>query len=218
MQEESKITEYFPFMRDGIYWLSISKGPTGREFYLFDTGTARNVFAKERAEKLGLSVDEVNERFNVGNDITTMRNTGHEVTQALKDMFAIIDKAADKGNVDVETIKDELYQTYLRTMPERSFRKQFITADNITGFSADILRNFKTSANRIAAQASKLQYGDEIEAQIERAKDTLQGMPLTDKSKYGELIDEMAARGRAELNPPEPGVVSSLVNQFAYYW
>ena len=218
MQEESKITEYFPFMRDGIYWLSISKGPTGREFYLFDTGTARNVFAKERAEKLGLSVDEVNERFNVGNDITTMRNTGHEVTQALKDMFAIIDKSANKGTVNVENIKDELYQTYLRTMPERSFRKQFITADNITGFSADIFRNFKTSANRIAAQASKLQYGDEIEAEIERAKDSLQGMPLTDKTKYGELIDEMAARGRAELNPPEPGIVSSLVNQFAYYW
>jgi len=218
MQEESKITEYFPFMRDGIYWLSISKGPTGREFYLFDTGTARNLFAQERAEKLGLSEDEVNERFNVGNDITTMRNSGHEVTQALKDMFAIIDKAAEKGNVDVETIKDELYQTYLRTMPERSFRKQFITADNITGFSADIFRNFKTSANRIAAQASKLQYGDEIEAEIERAKDSLQGMPLADKSKYGEIIDEMAARGRAELNPPEPGTVSALVNQFAYYW
>jgi hypothetical protein len=43
-------------------------------------------------------------------------------------------------------------------------------------------------------------------------------MPLKNKTKYGEFIDEMANRGREELNPPEPGVVSSIVNQFAYYW
>ena len=71
----------------------------------------------------------------------------------LQEMFANIDQADGAGRFDPakfasepdpaaaakaaldaykEELKDQLYQTYLMTMPERSFRKQFLHAEKIT--------------------------------------------------------------------------------------
>jgi hypothetical protein len=228
--------DYFPFKRYGKYWLRVEGGPTGREFYLFESAADRNLFRTRRARELGVE-DKDEAVFNQGNDISALRKDFNIEGSMLQEMFANIDQATGDARFDPanfagqpdptasakaaldaykEELKDQLYQTYLMTMPERSFRKQFIHAEKITGFSADILRNFKTSATAYANQLSKLKYNTEISNTIQRARDSLEGMPSDQKGRLGLFIDEMAARANEETNPPEEGQLATRINQFAF--
>ena len=219
MQEGSDfrgIDEYFPFMRYGNYWLRVN-GPQGREFYLFESGTERNAWLTKRARELGVDPNTDTETFDAGDDLAALRKKYSPESRMLADMFETIDNETDKPGFDKEALKDALYQTYLMTLPEESYRKQFLHAENVTGFSSDVFRNFTTTANRIASQASKLAYGDKISAEIERARDTLAGMPALKKAKLELFVNEIQSRVDDELNPPIESKAVSRINQFAYY-
>lgn len=217
MQEEEKQGVYFPFMREGKFWLRID-GPNGKEFYMFEGGTQRNLFEIQRAKQLGLDIKDAREAgtFMSGDNFASFRKNAPTDSKMLTEMFDAIDKATAKPGMDKEALKDQLYQTYLMTLPEQSIRKQFLHAENVTGFSADIFRNFKTSAMRLANQASKLKYGTEIQAAVQQGKDSLEGNP--DRAKLGLFIDELSERANAELDPPEQSWLATKLNQIAYYW
>ena len=220
--------EYFPFLRYGKYWLRVAKGPTGREFYLFENGAERNRFLLKRAKELGINKDDPN--FSAGDDITSLRKDFQDSSVMLQEMFAAIDSTAVDPKFDSskyataaeanlafkEELKDQLYQTYLMTMPERSFRKQFLHAENVTGFTSDIFRNFKTSATNYANQLAKLKYGTEITNQVQRARDSLEGMPAMERAKLELFVNEIGERAQEEINPPDPGKIATRVNQFAF--
>jgi len=205
-------------MREGNYWLSIKGGPTGKEFYMFESGIARNLFEAKRARELGRSVNDLRtgQDFTSGDDITSMRNAGAQDSQMLSQMFKDIDAATASPGFSKDALKDQLYQTYLLTLPEQSFRKQFIHAEDVTGFSADILRNFTTSAMRAANQSSKLKYGNVLYREVQRAKDSLAGNP--ESAKLGLFIKELEDRSQEELNPPAQSALVTGLNKIAYLW
>jgi hypothetical protein len=228
--------DYFPFKRYGEYWLRVEGGPAGREFYLFENGKDRNLFQARRARELGVDRND-QKTFFKGDDIHALRQNFQDSSVMLQEMFSNIDQATGDGRFDPanftgqadpagaakaaldaykEELKDQLYQTYLMTMPERSFRKQFIHAEKVTGFSADILRNFKTSATAYSNQLAKLKYGTEINNSIQRARDTLEGMPADMRGRMELFVNEMNTRAQAEINPPEDSALAAGVNQFAF--
>ena len=209
--------DYFPFKRYGQYWLRVEGGLAGREFYLFENGTERNLFLIRRARELGLDPKDP-KAFSQGDDISALRKNFQDSSVMLQEMFAAIDGAdTSKAPADFsDDIKDQLYQIYLQTMPERSFRKQFIHADKVTGFSADILRNFKTSAVAYSNQLAKLKYGTDISNTITRARDSLEGMPADMRGRLELFVNEMSIRANEEINPPEEGKVATRINQFAF--
>jgi hypothetical protein len=229
--------DYFPFKRYGQYWLRVEGGPAGREFYLFENGSDRNLFQIRRAREMGVDTND-QAVFSKGDDIHALRKNFQDSSVMLQEMFANIDQATGDGRFDPanfasqpdpaaaakaaleaykEELKDQLYQTYLQTMPERSFRKQFIHADKVTGFSADILRNFKTSSVAYSNQLAKLKYSTEISNTIQRARDTLAGMPADMRGRMELFVNEMAQRAQEEINPPEEHPVATRVNQFAFF-
>lgn len=224
--------EYFPFKRHGDYWLRVTNGPAGREFYAFDSGTERNEFLQIRAAQLGKDPNDGTE-FVAGDDIRSLREDFSTDSLMLQKMFAAIEEAKADGRFDPskykteadakaafdryrEELKDQIYQVYLMSLPERSFRKQFLHAENVTGFSADVLRNFKQSATAYANQLAKLKYANEIRNQLQRAKDSLEGMPPLERAKLELFINEMATRANEEIDPPPQGKVVNAVNQFAF--
>jgi hypothetical protein len=220
--------EYFPFMRYGKYWLRVEKGPTGREFYLFESGGERNRFLLKRAKELGISKDDPN--FSAGDDITSLRKNFQDSSVMLQEMFAAIDSTAVNPKFDSskyataqeantafkEELKDQLYQTYLMTMPERSFRKQFLHSENVTGFTSDVFRNFKKSATSYANQLAKLKYATDITNEVQRARDSLEGMPAMQRAKMELFVNEIGLRAQEEINPPDPGKFATHINQFAF--
>jgi hypothetical protein len=217
--------DYFPFRRYGDYWLNI-KGPKGREFYLFESAVERNLFQAARAKELGLTVDDSN--IQRGDGASDLRRRIQDGSMMLQKMFADIEdmkptkaelaKDPDAFDAYKDQLKDQLYQTYLMTLPERSFRKQFLHAEEVTGFSADIFRNFKTTANTYANQLAKLKYGIEIEEQIQRANEYLEGAPPAEAERDRVVIKEIAQRARQEINPTPVSKAVTIANQFAYYW
>lgn len=223
--------EYFPFRRHGDYWLRFAKGPTGREFYTFTSGADRNEFLRIRAAQLGLNVEDPS--IKAGDDITSLREDFSTDSLMLQKMFAAIEEAKADGRFDPakykkeadakaafdryrEELKDQLYQVYLMTLPERSFRKQFLHSENVTGFSADVLLNFKKSATSYANQLAKLKYANEIRNQVQRARDSLEGMPALERAKLELFVDAIQDIANDEIDPPPEGKVANRINQFAF--
>ena len=237
MKQNAIPEDYFPLKRDGKYWLRVAKGPTGREFYLFPSGAARNLYLARRAKELNVNKND-GSVFSKGDDINSLRKDFQDSSVMLQEIFANIEKvttnpkydtskyaSAEEANAALkEELKDQIYQTYLMTMPERSFRKQFLHAEKITGFSADVLQNFKTSATSYANQLAKLKYGIPMANELQNARDSLtpeyrvpeKPLPTDERAKLELFINEMAVRTNEEINPPEEGQVVTRINQFAF--
>jgi len=230
------IDEYFPFMRHGEYWLRVN-GPEGREFYMFDNGSKRNIFLLERAAQIGINPKDP-DAFDAGDSTRELRDKYSGESKILGEMFDVINQHFANTNIPnaanmsatelaaaqqtqaaaLEQLKDSLYQTYLMTMPEQSYRKQFLHSENVTGFSADVLRNFKVSATKMASQAAKLAYGDLVNAEVQRGYDTLEGVPAIERSKLRLFVDEINVRAQEELNPPAQNSVVAGLNATAFFW
>ncbi len=208
--------DYFPFLRRGQYWLNV-QGPKGREFYMFESGVDRNTFKAKRAREMGVNKNDP-DIFSQGDDIHALRGAFQGESQMLQEMFKAIDEADTSqtaGNF-AEDLKDQLYQVYLMTMPERSFRKQFLHAEKITGFSSDILRNLKDSGTKYSNQLAKLKYGVDLRGEIQRARDSLEGRPTDERGRLELFINEMAARVEDEINPPADSPLVNGINQLTY--
>jgi hypothetical protein len=228
-QEAQQLGLYFPLMRYGNFWLRIGKGKSG-EFYMFESATARNNYARKRAEEAGKDYEDVlaDQSFEVGDDLSTIRNEVVESSQMLKDIFkaledgAVVNPLTGKAGIsDVDAIKDQVYQMYLMTLPDKDIRKKFTHRQGKTGFSADVLRNFIVSQHTASNQLSRLAYADEIRMAIGSAYAELAGNP--DALKLRAFVDEIATRATAEMTPQVPGEfnwdqLASLGNQAVFYY
>lgn len=205
---------YFPLMRYGRYWASIGKGK-GQEFYMFESELQRNMFLRGRIAQLNKAGDKRNRNQMIedgdadfGNDLTKLRNKSFESSKLLQEVFALID--TNKG-VNNESLKDSIYQMYLLTMPEQSFRTKFIKRKGTTGFSGDALRNFARSGFSFAGQLSRLRYAPLLTNEIDSAHAALKNNP--DKAKLEMFLNEVGTRVGQELTSDvEDGFASKLAN------
>lgn len=218
LYETSKaISPYFPLMRYGDYWLSIGKGKQ-REFFMFESPLDRELYLRKRqrqAESSGVSLET-----DKGNSLTELRNSSvsADTSALLKDIFDAIDGAG--ALADKEALKDQIYQLYLTTMPEQSFRNQFVHRKGTAGFSGDALRNYITSTMNMANQLSRLKYGPQVLLDIDAARASLEGRP--DKDKLEMLVDEMKQRAELELFPPSENpafrTAANIANRSAFLY
>lgn len=216
---------YFPLMRYGQYWLSKGTGKN-REFYMFESEFQRNMAYVKRIRDMQRAGDIRTKKqimesgeFNLGNNLSALRENSAEASELLKAIFGEIDKT---GVGDKEALKDQIYQMYLMTMPEQSFRKQFIHRKETTGFNPDALRNFVRSVYNNANQLSRLKYGSKVMQEMGAARDSLMGLADNTKIKHETILDEIDRRVMAEVAPKfEDGVgeqVASLTNKVAFMY
>jgi hypothetical protein len=223
-QEAKRMGVYFPLMRYGNHWFSVGKGASG-EFYMFESATARNNFVDKRVAELQAAGDKRTKNvmiqdmdIDMGDDVKGLRNKTAESSQMLKDIFEIL----EKGNIkDIEAVKDQVYQMYLMTLPDKDMRKKYVHRQGKAGFSADVIRNFVTSQHTAANQLARLAYADDIRSGIGSAYAELAGNP--DKLKLSAFVDEVALRAGSEITPPSiEGIdfnkYASLGNSFVFYY
>jgi hypothetical protein len=146
-----------------------------------------------------------------------------DVSGLVKEMFNAIDNGAKNGNMDakaIDDLKDQIYQMYLQTLPDRNFRRQFMHRQGTTGFTGDIGRNFIVTGTNMANQLARIKFGTQVMTQIERAQDSLKGNP--DKAKLGEFVTEMRLRAEQQIRPSSEDNIaytaSNFINQSAYLW
>ena len=232
-EKGKKISPYFPLVRRGQYWLSVGTGET-RQFYLYESmqerdaaaqamadekvkqkpGESDEAFAKRKQENFDELFGE--KTFNRGNDIKDLRNKTYASSELLKSIFSSIE-SSDLTDPDAkEALMDSIYQVYLQTMPEQSFRKQFINRKNITGFSTDFLQNVSTTTAKMAVQLARIKYASKMQNSLRDAKTSIEG-----RSELEPYISEMRDRVANQLNPPPPTAASTIagsLNKASFIW
>ena len=229
-EEGKKLYPYFPLMRYGQYWIRVGKGQ-GREFYMFENAFDRNMFLRQRFRELQKAGETRSlkemleaEAIDMGNDLSDARKKmTADASGLVKEIFNAIDDGAKSGTMDakaIEELKDQIYQMYLQTLPDRNFRRQFMHRQGTTGFTGDIGRNFIVTGTNMANQLARIKYGPKIMSEIERAQDSLKGNP--DKAKLGEFVTEMRMRAEQQVRPESEDSfafqASNFINQSAYLW
>jgi len=212
-----KIKPYIPLVRRGDFWLAVGSGKH-RQFFTFATMNERDAAAEAMAKERRTPLEQLKEDqdFVLGNDIGTLRRASFDSSSILKSLFDVID-AENFSDPNVrEELKDSIYQLYLTTMPEQSFRRQFINRKNITGFSTDLLRNFSTTGVKMATQLAKIKYAPLLRNSLSAAQDSIVG-----REELQPFITEMQARVAQQLNPGErSGMdrVGDFLNRSAFIW
>lgn len=216
-EADERLNPYFPLTRDGNFWLAVYTGKRGeKEFYMFPTMAERDEVARQFAEQRNEELDSLLDAktFEIGNDVRTMRMASSEPSALLKSSFQIIDDANFTDENVREEMKDAVYQLYLRTMPEQSFRKQFITRKGYAGFRTDLLRDFNESSLKMSLQLARLKYAPLIRNSLSAARSSINNQP-----DYEPFVAEMEKRVADSLNPRIPNAadkVAGVVNRFSF--
>jgi hypothetical protein len=224
-QEAKQLEVYFPLMRFGNFWFSLGKGKSG-EFYMFESTTARNNAIEARVAELNAAGDKrtkdqmiADGDLDIGDDIRKLREKHVESSDMLKEIFAMLDQ---NKMTDIDAVKDNIYQMYLMTLPDKDIRRKFVHRQGKTGFSADALRNFIVSQHTAANQLARLNYADKVRNGIASAYAEIQQNP--DKLKLAAIIREVSTRALEEITPSIPGQdidwnqVATIGNKFVFYW
>jgi hypothetical protein len=200
-EASKRITPYFALTREGPYWLSVKKGLGGeREFWMRPSLAERDALAEQFVAD-GIAKGDIT----TGNNIADLRKDTYQKSDLLKDVFTAIENVKDTDPKAKENLKDAVYELYLRTMPENSFRGQFVERGNITGFSTDVLRGFNETSVKMAVQLSRLKYGPQLRLSISAARDSAKGRPEVEV-----FIDDMERRVSSALNPRERGLADTF--------
>lgn len=217
----ARITPYFPLVRYGDYWLRVSKGDT-KGFYMFESVGDRNAFRQQLADEMRESSDDSG-IFESGDTVRSLRVRTQASSEMLKGVFEAIDKenfgAEDEAGAAVskEALKDAVYQIYLNTMPEQSFRDMFIHRKDRTGFSTDVLRNVSASASKMSMQLARLKYAPMLRNSVSGAYDAVEG-----NSNLSPFAQETERRVNLALsgNPQDDlgGSIAGVANKLSYLW
>jgi hypothetical protein len=213
-EADKRIVPYFALVRNrGDLWLRVGKRKSkDRQFYTFASTYEREALkrelAKDIAQRTNRPIEEVlkdPDEFDQGDTLESFRKETSDMTAALTKIFELIDAAPiSTGDPAVDRIrrdklKDSIYQLYLNTLPDQSFRTAFIKRKEITGFNTDLLRNFSTTAIHMSSQLARIKYGTMLRNSLVAADKSLEGNP--EKSLLVRYQQEMARRVDVQLNP-----------------
>jgi predicted Fe-Mo cluster-binding NifX family protein len=216
-EADARIKPFFPLVRRGDYWLAIGSGEN-RLFYLFESRTERNAKAKELAEKRGEDYEDVlfRQEFVQGNDLKTLRAASQNSSEMLKKVFEAID-AKDLGSPSAkEGLKDAIYQIYLTTMPEQSFRRQFTHRKGRAGFSTDLQRNIATTASKQSIQLARLKYAPKLRLSLSAARDS-----INEREELSPFVQEAEKRIDMALSGDHGSLsesIAGIANKASYFW
>jgi hypothetical protein len=201
---DKKIVPYFPFVRNrGTHWLRVKRDKQNAEFYMLGSIAERDAVAAAIAEEQGKTVEEMfaDGEMKSGDTVEALRRNGDTLamSDSIKDIFSQIDNMTSVGPKDKEGLKDSIYELYLMTMPEQSFRKSFIARKDVAGYSTDVVRAFSSSSLRFASQLPRIKYGQKLRTSLLAGRKSLENNP--EQAKLERFVGEMETRVEQELNP-----------------
>ena len=217
----ARIRPYFPLVRRGDFWLRVEEKvgkETKQAFYMFETIGERDEKAAEFAAERRNDVEDLYNRgvFDKGENVGTLRAATQNASALLTQIFDAIDKEDFGSPESKDALKDAIYQVYLNTMPEQSFRNQFIHRKDRAGFSTDVLRNVATTASRTSMQLAKLKYSPLLRNSLSAARDAAKS-----NSNLSPFIEEAQKRINLALTGPQEGIgesIAGVANKISYFW
>ena len=208
---------YFPLQRFGDLWAN-AKDENGntKAFARFESGAQQKAWQAEM-RKQGLAVDG-------GRRMDTNSMMERIDPDFVKNVMGLAHDADPSGSLE-----KDIWEQYLRAMPEMSMRKHMITRVGRLGFSQDAQRAFAFNSFHGAHQLARLEYGHQLESKLAGAETDARALEQkaaqnpddknaqTDARWAPQLARELKDRYEWIKNPRASQLASNLT-KFGFNW
>ena len=196
---------YFPLARFGNLFVTVRDAQTGKveSFSKFEK-------ASEQREFADLMRKDKNYKVQVG----TLDDTG-SLRKAVDPNFVadVEDILADLPNA--ESVKDEVWQRYLESLPDFSVRKGRIHRTGRAGFNADALRAFGNQMFHGSHQLARLAHSFDMEEALDATRE--EANTSKDSVRDGLVVNEMEKRHQFIMNPTGGPLVQKITQAAFIY-
>ncbi|EKF9616113.1 PLxRFG domain-containing protein [Vibrio cholerae] len=196
---------YFPLSRHGDYWVDFADENGERQFMMFETKGEMEL-AAEKLRKAGFSLN------------SGMKAQFNAVQKASLPFVADVLQLVEQANMHTpakESLSDEIYQMYLRTLPARSMRRNFIHRKGVAGFSQDAVRALADQGFRQSRQQARLDHMDILDNHLDSIQKYVQELP--NNVEADRVVEELNKRHEWVRNPSRAGWAQKLTS-LGFVW
>ncbi|WP_045589203.1 PLxRFG domain-containing protein [Vibrio vulnificus] len=196
---------YFPLSRHGDYWIDFADESGERQFMMFVTKGEMEL-AAEKLAKAGFE-------YNSG-----MKAQFNAVQQASLPFVADVLNLVEQANMHTpakESLSDEIYQMYLRTLPARSMRRNFIHRKGVAGFSQDAVRTLAEQGFKQSRQQARLDHMDILDNHLDSIQKYVHELP--NNVEADRIVEELNKRHEWVRNPSRSGWAQKLTS-LGFVW
>ena len=184
--ESKKLPFYFPFLRQGNYWIQFNDSNNETVSLAYDNPRQQKLMHDYLKSKNAKDL----RAFSRVDQIT--RKTAPPVG-----FMADIVRIMEQGGASPEVI-DKAYQSYITLFPAESLRQQFRERAGHLGFIGDVVQGYATVAPKMATQLSNLKHG----ADIDKAYSEIENEARTNASGVAaDVMSELSKRRDFFANP-----------------
>ncbi|EOX1519090.1 PLxRFG domain-containing protein [Vibrio cholerae] len=196
---------YFPLSRHGDYWIDFADENGERQFMMFETKGEMEL-AAEKLRKAGFSLN------------SGMKAQFNAVQKASLPFVADVLQLVEQANMHTpakESLSDEIYQMYLRTLPARSMRRNFIHRKGVAGFSQDAVRALADQGFRQSRQQARLDHMDILDNHLDSIQKYVHELP--NNVEADRVVEELNKRHEWVRNPSRAGWAQKLTS-LGFVW
>ncbi|EEY99558.1 DNA methylase [Vibrio sp. RC586] len=196
---------YFPLSRNGDYWIDFADENGERQFMMFETKGEMEL-AAEKLRKAGFSLN------------SGMKAQFNAVQKASLPFVADVLQLVEQANMHTpakESLSDEIYQMYLRTLPARSMRRNFIHRKGVAGFSQDAVRALADQGFRQSRQQARLDHMDILDNHLDSIQKYVHELP--NNVEADRVVEELNKRHEWVRNPSRAGWAQKLTS-LGFVW
>lgn len=196
---------YFPLSRHGDYWIDFADENGERQFMMFETKGEMEL-AAEKLRKAGFSLN------------SGMKAQFNAVQKASLPFVADVLQLVEKANMHTpakESLSDEIYQMYLRTLPARSMCRNFIHRKGVAGFSQDAVRALADQGFRQSRQQARLDHMDILDNHLDSIQKYVHELP--NNVEADRVVEELNKRHEWVRNPSRAGWAQKLTS-LGFVW
>ncbi|EGR4205622.1 PLxRFG domain-containing protein [Vibrio cholerae] len=196
---------YFPLSRHGDYWIDFADENGERQFMMFETKGEMEL-AAEKQRKAGFSLN------------SGMKAQFNAVQKASLPFVADVLQLVEQANMHTpakESLSDEIYQMYLRTLPARSMRRNFIHRKGVAGFSQDAVRALADQGFRQSRQQARLGHMDILDNHLDSIQKYVHELP--NNVEADRVVEELNKRHEWVRNPSRAGWAQKLTS-LGFVW
>ncbi|TQO85260.1 PLxRFG domain-containing protein [Vibrio cholerae] len=196
---------YFPLSRHGDYWIDFADENGERQFIMFETKGEMEL-AAEKLRKAGFSLN------------SGMKAQFNAVQKASLPFVADVLQLVKQANMHTpakESLSDEIYQMYLRTLPARSMRRNFIHRKGVAGFSQDAVRELADQGFRQSRQQARLDHMDILDNHLDSIQKYVHELP--NNVEADRVVEELNKRHEWVRNPSRAGWAQKLTS-LGFVW
>ena len=212
--ESNNIQPYFPLSRYGKYWAYAKEDNELIAYSQFETKAERNQFMQEW-KNAGANVDG-------GIDVKAgHKGEGPKVAEVdPKFTLNVVNRIKSLNKLDqneqVNEVIDDVWQMYLRSLPEMSARKHYIHRKGVTGFTGDGLRSVADATLRNARRIAKVEYQYKIENVLRNVESEAKKVQLEDDWAMP-VYAELKSRHDWHMDHTSSPVTSALTS-LGFHW